>query len=140
MDLRDRSGFKTEFSGGLGPAAHGLRLAPTGTHKAVTDGACPDQEAKILTGEVSGSTVALPGESEPSEALGWLDATTLLVSVGGCGEPVRLVSVDVAPGGQASVLVSGVDVGAPRTVVRNAPTEVPVPKSQEGEAPPGGVG
>ena len=42
--------------------------------------------------------------------------------------------------GQATVLVNDVDTGAPRTVLRDAPTEVPVPPNESPPAPPGGVG
>jgi hypothetical protein len=38
------------------------------------------------------------------------------------------------------LLVDGVDVGAPRTVLRDAPTEVPAPPNEAPPAPPGGVG
>jgi len=38
------------------------------------------------------------------------------------------------------VVVRDVETGAPRTVLRNAPTEVPAPPNESPPAPPGGVG
>jgi hypothetical protein len=36
--------------------------------------------------------------------------------------------------------VSGADTAAPRTVLRDAPTQVPAPAGDATPAPPGGVG
>ena len=78
--------------------------------------------------------------ADPTQALGWLDASTLLVSVGGCDQPAKLFVVDAAGHGNAMALVDGVDIGAPRTVLHDAPTEVPAPPNEAPPAPPGGVG
>jgi hypothetical protein len=140
MDLTDRSTFGTVLSRGLDETAHGLQLAPTGALKAATMGAtCEEQRAMVVDSE--GASPAIADASEPTQALGWLDASTLLVAQGGCGEPTTLVSVGWHQhAGQATVLVNDVDTGAPRTVLRNAPTEVPVPPDESPPAPPGGVG
>jgi hypothetical protein len=140
MDLTDRSGFGTILSRGLDDTAHGLRLAPSGPLQAATMGAdCAHQQAMVVDGE--GASPAVANASAPTEALGWLDANTLLVAEGGCGRPTTLLAVDWQHhAGQAVVLVRGVDTGAPRTVLRNAPTEVPTPPNEAPPAPPGGVG
>jgi hypothetical protein len=140
MDLTDRTGFGTVLSRGLDDTAHGLQLAPSGPLMAATTGIdCDHEQAMVL--DSAGAAKAIPNASEPTRALGWLDASTLLVAEGGCGQPTTLISVAWHQhAGQVSVLVNHVDTGAPRTVLRNAPTEVPVPPHGSPPAPPGGVG
>ncbi|MFI5056030.1 MAG: hypothetical protein ACHQAW_06450, partial [Actinomycetota bacterium] len=99
---------------------------------------CADQQAMIV--DADGARPAIPGGgAQPTQALGWLDASTLLVSAGGCDEPAQLFAVG-AHGQDAVLLVDGVDIGAPRTVLLDAPTEVPAPPNEAPPAPPGGVG
>jgi hypothetical protein len=83
--------------------------------------------------------VALPDETRPTEALGWLDRKTLLVGAGGCGEPIDLYAVDGRGQDDPAVLAFEVEVGAPRTRVVNPPEEVPAPQPDEAP-PPDGVG
>lgn len=138
MKLADRTGFGTGWQGDTGTVAGGLRLAPEGSLKAVTLGAaCAKRTAIIVDGR--GSVAALPGEGRPTEALGWLDRTTLLVSAGGCGEPLDLYAVDGLGEDAPATLVLGVDLAAPRTEVTNPPDEVPIPSIEE-EPPLAGVG
>jgi hypothetical protein len=138
MDLADRSGFSTVLSRGLAPTAHGLLLAPAGPLIAATQGTgCADTKAMIVDDD--GAHPAIPGAGQPTGAVGWLDATTLLVASGDCDQPVTLFAV--GPHGEhATMLVDGVDIGAVRTVLRDAPTEVPAPPQEASPAPPGGVG
>jgi hypothetical protein len=82
---------------------------------------------------------ALPDADGPTTAVGWLDATTLLVAVGGCEGAQDLYAIDALGDDDPVALVLGVELAAPRTVVRNPPREVPVPPLEE-EPPPGGVG
>lgn len=140
MDLADRSTFQTVLSRGLDPTAHGLELAPAGSLMAATQGAsCEEEQAMVV--DQDGAHPALAAGAGPTHALGWLDAKTLLVAQGGCGQPETLSAVAWSHGtGAASALVDGVTIGAPRTVLRNAPTEVPTPPNQAPPAPPGGVG
>ena len=136
MKLAVRSGFGTSWRGEEGTVAAGLRLAPSGPLQAVTEGAeCEDHRALIVS--KGSSTVALPGEARPTEALGWLDRTTLLVAAGGCGEPIDLYSVDGLGQADPVALVLDVDLAAARTRVVDPPRIVPEP---EGEPPQGGVG
>jgi hypothetical protein len=67
----------------------------------------------------------LPDEPRPTTALGWLDRTTLLVGVGGCGEPLDLYSVHEATR-QARLLVSGVDAASVRRPEPLPPPELPL--------------
>jgi len=89
--------------------------------------------------DAHGAHPAFPGGEQPTRALGWLDAGTLLVSAGGCDQPAQLLAVG-NHAQHATFLVDGVDVGAPRTVLLDAPTEVPAPAGDSTPAPPGGVG
>ena len=137
MDLADRSGFTDTWRGPEGSVADDLRLAPDGGLLSVNTGAdCDERRALVVAGKTA--TPAMPDEERPTEAIGWLDRSTVLVAAGGCGDPVDLYAANVFDD-DAGALVFGVELGATRTMVRDAPTEVPVPPD-ETEAPPGGVG
>jgi hypothetical protein len=138
MKLETRTGFGTAWRGPEGTVASGLRLAPVGPLRAVTEGeACEEHKALVLSGRES--RTAMPDETRPTEALGWLDRTTLLVAAGGCGEPVDLFTVDGLGVNAPAALVLDVEIAAPRTQVTNPPKTVPAPTVEE-ELPPGGVG
>jgi hypothetical protein len=138
MDLADRSGFEDAPSKGLAPTAHGLLLSPDGNLRAATQGsACEDERA--MTIDDHGASPAMAG-GRPTHAIGWLDDATLLVARGGCGAPEDLFAVHVGGGSPPALLVSGADTAAPRTVLRDAPTQVPAPAGDATPAPPGGVG
>src|SRR6185436_2745309 len=130
MDLTDRTGFGTILSRGLDATAHGLRLAPSGSLQAATMGAdCDHQEAMVI--DRDGASPAIADATGPTAALGWLDASTLLVAEGGCHETQTLAAVSWHQhAGQVTLLAHDVDTGAPRTVLRNAPTEVPAPPNE----------
>lgn len=140
MDLADRTGFETVLTRGLSPTAHGLLLAPSGPLLAATQGeGCADAHAMIV--DADGAHPAIPGSELPTRALGWLDASTLLVSAGECEGAASLYAVGgTEDAQQATLLVDGVDIGAPRTVLHDAPTAVPAPPEESPPAPPGGVG
>ncbi len=139
MDLGDRTGFTDVWKGADGTFAQGLQISPGGGRfKSMTQGTvCERRNALIVDG--GAASPAMPFEHRPTSALGWLDGTHLLVAAGGCGNPTELFSVD-AGGGQPIALVTGAELAAPRTVLRNAPDHVPAPNSSEGQPPLGGVG
>lgn len=138
MELASRSGFGTSWRGTAGTSAAGLRLPPSGPLQAVTEGrSCEERRALVLDGGTA--HIAIFGETRPTEALGWLNRTTLLVSAGGCGDPVDLFAVDGIDLGTPAALVLGVELAAPRTQVTHPPRTVPVPDPEE-EPPPEGVG
>jgi hypothetical protein len=140
MDLDDRTGFSTVLSRGLAPTAHGLLLAPSGPLMAATQGATCDEEQAMVIDDQGAHPIG-PAGGGPTRALGWLDAKTLLIAQGGCGQPTTLFGMRWSNGGESGgLLVSGVDVGATRTILRDAPTEVPAPPQDATPAPPGGVG
>jgi hypothetical protein len=138
MKLETRTGFGTAWRGTEGTAAGGLRLAPAGILRAVTEGgACQERTALVLDrGE---SRRAIPDETRPTEALGWLDRTTLLVAAGGCDGTRDLFAVDGLGVDAPAALVFDVEIAAPRTQVSNPPRTVPAPDPEE-EPPPDGVG
>jgi hypothetical protein len=140
MDLSDRSGFETAWTGKVGTYADDLLLAPSGHLASFTMGTtCESRRAYTFDG--GSVTPVLPKDAPPSEAIGWLDAETVLLKVGGCGDTTDVYAVNVQAGGGGSApLVSNVDVAAPRTAVEDAPTEVPAPAGAPDEGPPGGVG
>jgi hypothetical protein len=139
MDLADRSGFDDAPSEGLAPTAHGLLLSPDGALEAATQGAvCAKEQA--VTIDDHGASPAMPSARRPTHALGWLDDATLLVSRGGCGETEDLFAVHAGAGSSPALLVSGAEAAAPRTMLRDAPTQVPAPSGDATPAPPGGVG
>jgi hypothetical protein len=137
MRLADRSGF-TDGWRGDGLVAAGITIAPGKPWMAVTTGeGCDDGQALVLLGGAA-DRPALSGESRPTRALGWLDATTVLVGVGGCGgEPLELWAADPFDG-DGRLLVVGVDAGASRAPAPRAPARVPAPPEEE--IPPTGVG
>jgi hypothetical protein len=138
MKLETRTGFGTAWRGPDGTVAAGLRLAPNGPLRAVTEGeTCERHKALVLSG--GASTIAIPGEARPTEALGWLDRTTLLVAAGGCGEMIDLFAVDGRGQDAPAALALEVEIAAPRTQVIDPPDSVPAPQPDE-EPPPDGVG
>ena len=139
MDLGNRTTFTDVWQGAEGSKADDLQIAPDGALKSLNTGTtCADRQALVVAG--GSASRAMPFETRPTTALGWLDDTTLLVSAGDCDEPAELFAVDAHVGGQAVALVTGIEQAAPRTAVQDAPTSVPAPGSSDIEAPPGGVG
>ncbi|MDP9118878.1 MAG: hypothetical protein M3M93_01195 [Actinomycetota bacterium] len=138
MRLENRTGFGTSWRGTEGAAAAGLRLAPAGSLQALTEGrTCEERTALVLSrGE---TRTAIPDETRATEALGWLDRTTLLVAAGGCGDPTDLFAVDGLGLDAAVALALDIEIAAPRTQVSNPPRTVPAPNPEE-EPPPDGVG
>jgi hypothetical protein len=138
MNLDTRTGFGTAWRGEEGTVVGGLKLPSKGPLSAVTQGGtCEEHEAFILDG--GETTIALPDEARPTEALGWLDRTTLLVSGGGCGETIDLYAVDARGEDDPVLLALEVEIAAPRTQVVDPPEEVPAP-DPDLEPPPDGVG
>ena len=138
MDLDDRTGFGTSWSQAIDGVADDLRLAPGGRLKSLDVGeGCDDRRALVIEGK--DGRPAVPDESRPTSALGWLDPTTLLVTAGGCDGPLDLYAVDGGGDEDPALLVTGVEIAAPRTVVTHPPREVPAPPAEE-EPPQDGVG
>ncbi len=139
MDLADRTGFTDGWRGDQGQEASNLHLAPTGRLMAFDQGGgCTDRTATIVLSPTA-ARPALPGASEPTTILGWLDRSTVLVGAGGCGEGLDVSAVAVS--GKVTPLVLGVDAAAARTITTSWPDSVPAPPAQaDEEPPPEGVG
>jgi hypothetical protein len=138
MSLGDRTTFTGVWRGRDGTSAHDLKIAPNGLLKSVNEGTgCGDSRALVIAG--GSASRAMPFETRPTSAIGWLDDSTLLVAAGGCGTPTELFAVDAHLGGAAAALVTGVDMAAPRTILVGAPISVPEPGSDI-VPPPGGLG
>ncbi len=139
MALTDRSGFIDHWRGDDGHEATNLLLAPGSPLMAVDDGGACDDRAAMVVLSPSVARPALPDETRPTHAVGWLDRTTLLVAAGGCDDPLDLFSVDVTDEVVAD-LVTGVDVAASRASAPPGPDSVPIPPQTAPPAPPEGVG
>ena len=83
---------------------------------------CADRVAMVRT--AAGVAVALPGAAAPTQVMGWLSPTQVLVGVGGCDGSYDLSAVDVASGSSAP-LVSGVSTAAARAPVPTPPAALP---------------
>jgi hypothetical protein len=137
MDLTDRTTFTDDWRE-EGLQAAGLAISPTGDGLAMTTGGdCASHEARVVTGE--NDSLTFDSEGRPSEVRGWLDPSTLLVGVGGCGEQLDLYTWTVGDEDpEATLVVSGVTAGASRAKAPPGPDFVPAPP--EAQEPDEGVG
>jgi hypothetical protein len=125
IDVTDTSKAPVLWEGPVGRTIRAVQPGlATGTFAWTTGTAsCDDDVAMVHT--PTATVRALPEVTEPNRAVGWLSATQVLVSTGGCVGPLDLLAVDVVSGTIAP-LVSGVSAAAVRTP---APTPAaPLPK------------
>jgi len=138
MDLATRDGFSDGWESEQGGTAGNLVLPPGGNLMALDEGTgCADRAAMVVLSPAV-ARPAIPAETRPTTALGWLDRDTLLVAAGGCGEPVDLYTVSPLDQAAPALVVTGATTAASRAPAPPAPSEVPHP--QDEEPPPGGVG
>jgi hypothetical protein len=137
MDLTDRTTFTDDWRE-EGLEAAGLAISPTGDGLAMTTGGdCGSHQARVVTGE--NDSLTFDSGSSASQVLGWLDPSTLLVGVGGCGEQLDLYTWSVGDDDpEATLVVSGVTAGASRAKAPPGPDFVPAPP--EAQEPDEGVG
>ena len=83
---------------------------------------CADSIAMAQT--PAGTVRVLPAVDRPTQAMGWLGATQLLVATGGCGGPLDLSAVEISSGSIVP-LVSGVSAAAVRTQAPKPPARLP---------------
>ena len=125
IDVTDTTNAPVLWEGPVGRMI--LDLQPgleTGTF-AWTTGTTSCADSVAMAQSPAGTVRVLPDVTEPTRVVGWLSATQLLVSTGGCGAPLDLSAVDIVSGSIAPV-VSGVSIAAVRTP---APTPAaPLPK------------
>jgi hypothetical protein len=106
-----------------------LFVSPDGGDVAFTagDGDCATSVA--MRGDGDTMAPAIPDAGGPTHALGYLDDATLLVGVGGCGDPLDLYATQ-ADG--ATWVVGGADAGATRAAGSPEPA-APLPDDLLGE-------
>ena len=86
----------------------------TGTVAWTSQASCDDSVAMVHT--AAGSAPAVPDAKGPTRAIGWLDASHVLVAAGACNGRIDVSSVDLANGAVVP-LVSGVELAAARAPV-----------------------
>jgi hypothetical protein len=124
LDITDPSKAPVVWEGSAGRTI--LDLLPgtsTGTVAWTTSTtSCADRVAMVKT--PAGTATVLPGAAGPTQAVGWLNATQVLVASGGCNGPIDLSAVDVSSG-TVVPLVSGVTIAAARAPVLTPPAPLP---------------
>jgi hypothetical protein len=115
IDITDPSKAPVVWEGPVGRTIPSLIVGPvTGMVAWTSQASCDDSIAMVHT--KTGSESAVPGASGPTRAIGWLDASHLLVATGGCDGPLDLSAVDLTTG-SVFPLVSGVAIAAARAPV-----------------------
>jgi hypothetical protein len=84
-------------------------------------GGCGDRQALLSRLDGGPGVPLLPGAGTPTTAIGWLDASHVLVGAGGCGQPMMLWVTDI--NGGAPVRIAD---GAEQAAVRH-PDLTPTP-------------
>jgi hypothetical protein len=98
-----------------------------------TIGSACDVSVAMIPGPGGDGASALPGESRPTRALGWLDTKRVLVATGGCSGPLDIAAVDASTGAVVPLVV-GADAAAVRTPAPTPPPPLPVPGTGSGNA------
>ena len=115
IDVTDPTKAPVIWEGPVGRTIPALIVGPvTGTVAWTSQASCNDSVAMVRT--AAGSEPAVPEATGPTRAIGWLDASHLLVAAGRCDGPLDLSAVDPSTGSVVP-LVSGVDVAAARAPV-----------------------
>jgi hypothetical protein len=115
IDITDLTQAPVVWEGPVGRTIPALFVGPvTGTVAWTSQASCDDSTAMVRTG--AGSEPAVPGATGPTRAIGWLDASHLLVAAGTCVGPLGLSAVDLSTGAVVP-LVSGVALAATRAAV-----------------------
>jgi hypothetical protein len=115
IDITDPTKAPVLWEGPAGKTVPTLIVGPTtGTVAWTSQASCDDSTAMVLTD--AGAESAAPDATGPTRAVGWLDASHLLVAEGACDGPLDLSAVDLTTGSVVS-LVSGVALAATRAPV-----------------------
>lgn len=128
IDLADPTELVDLWKSEAGVRARGLVLPPgIGDTLAFTTGtSCEDSRA--VWGSLDAIAPAVPKETRPTLAIGYLDNQRLLVGAGGCSEPVDLY---VVSGAGADLVATRVDAAAARS--DGADDAVPLPEELLGD-------
>ena len=130
IDVTDPTKAPVVWEGPTGSAILDIQPGQVSGSVAWTAGTSCDDSVAMALGP-AGLAIALPDAAGPTNAIGWLGESTLLVATGGCGDLLDLTAVDV-PSGTASALVSGVDAAAVRTPVATPPAPLPKAVATQG--------
>ena len=124
IDVTDTKQAPVVWEGPVGPMILDIQPGLETGSFAWTSGSTACEESVAMAHTPSGTVRALPDEARPTRAVGWLDATKLLVATDQCDGRFDLSAVDIAT---ASIvpLVSGVSDAAVRTAVPKPPAPLP---------------
>jgi hypothetical protein len=103
-----------------------LQLVPARGGDAValdTGTGCADRKAVLSKLDETVGSALMPGATAPTSAIGWIDASTVLVGEGGCDAPMRLWLVGVGAAQTTTLVIDGVGRAAVRV---SDPTPTPV--------------
>ncbi len=115
IDITDTSNAPVIWKGPVGRTIPDLVVGPVrGAVAWTSQASCDDSIAMVRT--AAGSRPAMPTANGPTRAIGWLDASHLLVANGACDGLLDLSAVDLTTGSVVS-LVSGVALAATRAAV-----------------------
>ena len=131
IDVTDTTNAPVLWEGPVGRTI--LDLQPgfeTGTF-AWTTGTTSCADSVAMAQSPAGTARVLPDVTEPTRIVGWLSATQLLVSTGGCAGPLNLSAVDIVSGSIVPV-VSRVSIAAVRTPAPTPPAPLPKQAATEG--------
>jgi len=115
IDITDLTKAPVVWDGPVGRTIPTLVVGPVkGTVAWTSQASCDDSIAMVHT--AAGSEPALPDATGATRAIGWLDASHVLVGAGTCDGPLELSAVDLTTGSVVP-LVSGVALAAARAPV-----------------------
>jgi hypothetical protein len=115
IDITDLTKAPVVWEGPVGRTIPSLIVGPVnGTVAWTSQASCDDSIAMVHT--AAGSAPVMPDATSPTRAIGWLDASHLLVAAGTCDGPLDLSAVDLTTGSVVP-LVSGVALTATRAAV-----------------------
>jgi hypothetical protein len=127
IDITDTTKAPVVWDGPVGRTIPELFPGPTTgtvawTSSAASTTSCEDSVAMVRT--QAGSRPALPDAAGSTRAIGWLDASHLLVATGGCDGRLDVAAVDLTSGSIVP-LVSGVALAAARAPVPTPAAALP---------------
>jgi hypothetical protein len=124
IDMTDLTQAPVVWSGSVGSTVLDIEPGLRRGTVAWTTETTPCQDRVAMAHTPAGTVQVLPGVAEPTQAVGWLSTTQLLVATGACDGPLDLSAVDVSTGSIVP-LVSGVSAAAVRTPVPTPPARLP---------------
>jgi hypothetical protein len=119
------------WSGPVGSTIPDIQPGLTTGSFAWTSEATPCTDTVAMAQGPAGPIRLMPDSTGPTRAIGWLDATHVLVAAGPCDGPVDLATVDVSTGSIAPI-ASGIGAPAVRTPVPTPPAKLPAPVANLG--------